>query len=76
MSLSVEHLRRALEPGFVLSTTKTLSDAEIAALRDAWGRPREPYREPQPLSPWVTMDPMLKLLILAVPVALLIWLLN
>ena len=85
MSQTVANLQRALwhQPmiGGWISTPETLSDEQIASLKETWNKPsyfsewREPYREPPPLPWWVTADPLIKLLIIALPVAALVWLL-
>lgn len=58
MSLSVENLRRALEK----------SDGSFQTYD------RYPYREPPPLPWWITADPFVKLLIIALPIAAILFL--
>jgi hypothetical protein len=43
-----------------------------AAAQERTVYPRYVYREPPPLSAWVTMDPLVKLVIISLPVALLL----
>ena len=87
MSLSVANIQRALQdakPEGVIFTNGMLNEEQVKSLKLQWQQLRgfnrltyrQPYYPPPPLPTWVTMDPLLKLLFIALPVAVLVALIT